>query len=318
MDKILITGGFGFVGRRLIQKLKQDKLFQIFAVSRRSLNGDIEENNGINIKFGDLKDSSFVLKMVADIKPDFIIHLAAESSVAYSWKEPNLSFQNNVNIYLNLLEAVRKLGFKSRILSIGSSEEYGLVDPNEVPISERVKPNPVSPYAVARQAQSELSKVYVKGFGLDIVSTRSFNHFGRTQTDRFVIPSFVNKVLSQKYNQNDKKIEVGDLSIVRDFLHVDDVVNAYIILLRSGIKGELYNVCSGKGYSLKEILVLIYESAGIKENYTISEKLIRPDDNPVIIGSYEKLHELTGWKPIKNLKEELQIMVSQKELNPGL
>ncbi len=314
MQVILITGGFGFVGRNLIEKLKQDELFKIFAISRRPLDENIEENNGINVIFGDLKDSSFVLKTVAEIKPDYIIHLAAESSVAYSWKEPNLSFQNNVNIYLNLLEAVRKLGFNSRILSIGSSEEYGVVNGNEIPIKETIRTNPVSPYAVARLAQSELSKVYVKGFGLDIVSTRSFNHFGKTQTDRFVIPSFINKVLSQKYNEYDKKIEVGDLSIIRDFLHVDDVVNAYIILLFEGITGEFYNVCSGKGYSLKEILVHIYKIAGINENYIISEKLIRPNDNPVIIGSYEKLHTLTGWKPVKKLKDELQLMVNQKEL----
>ena len=314
MQVILITGGFGFVGRRLIDKLKRDKIFQIFAISRRPLAENIEESNGINVIFGDLKNSSFVLKTVAEIKPDYIIHLAAESSVAYSWKEPNLSFQNNVNIYLNLLEAVRKLGFDSRILSIGSSEEYGVVDGNEIPIKETIRTNPVSPYAVARQAQSELSKVYVKGFGLDIVSTRSFNHFGMTQTDRFVIPSFINKVLSQKYNQYDKKIEVGDLNIIRDFLHVDDVVTAYIILLKEGITGELYNVCSGKGYILEEILVHIYEIAEINENYIISEKFIRPNDNPVIIGSYEKLHTLTGWKPNKNLKEELKLMVNKKEL----
>ncbi|EHQ01755.1 GDP-mannose 4,6-dehydratase [Gillisia limnaea] len=314
MQVILITGGFGFVGRRLIEKLKQDKSFQIFAISRRPLDKNVEENIGINVIFGDLKNSSFVLKTVAEIKPNYIIHLAAESSVAYSWKEPNLSFQNNVNIYLNILESVRKLGFKSRILSIGSSEEYGVVGGKQIPIKETVRPNPVSPYAVARQAQSELSKVYVKGFGLDIVSTRSFNHFGNTQTDRFVIPSFINKVLIQKYNEYDIKIEVGDLSIIRDFLHVDDVVKAYIILLRKGITGELYNVCSGKGYSLKEILVHIYKIAGINENYIISEKLIRPNDNPVIIGSYEKLQTLTGWKPIKNLKDELQLMVNQKEL----
>ncbi len=314
MQVILITGGFGFVGRRLIEKIKQDKLFKIFAISRRSLDGNFEENSDINIIFGDLKNSSFVLKTIAEIEPDYIIHLAAESSVAYSWKEPNLSFQNNVNIYLNLLEAVRKLGFNSRILSIGSSEEYGIVGGNEIPIKETVRSNPVSPYAVARQAQSELSKVYVRGFGLDIVSTRSFNHFGKTQTDRFVIPSFINKVLSQKYNENDKKIEVGDLNIIRDFLHVDDVVSAYIVLLRKGITGELYNVCSGKGYSLKEILDHIYEIAEINENYIISEKLIRPNDNPVIIGSYEKLYNLTGWEPIKNLKDELRLMVSQKEL----
>ena len=189
-----------------------------------------------------------------------------------------------------------------------------MVDGNEIPIKETIRTNPVSPYAVARLAQSELSKVYVKGFGLDIVSTRSFNHFGNPQTDRFVIPSFINKVLRQKYNEYDKKIEVGDLNIIRDFLHVDDVVSAYIILLKEGITGEFYNVCSSNGYSLKEILVHIYKIAGINENYIISEKLIRPNDNPVIIGSYEKLHTVTGWKPVKKLKDELQLMVNQKEL----
>lgn len=314
MKDVLITGGFGFVGKELISKLKDLGEWRISAISRNNFIIKKNQINGIKVIFGDLRDPAFVQQTISTVNPDYIIHLAAESSVAYSWKEPNLSFQNNVNIYLNILEAVRKVGLKSRILSIGSSEEYGIVDKKDIPITEKIKTNPVSPYAVARLAQSELSKVYTKGFGLDIVSTRSFNHYGENQTERFVIPSFINKVLDQKYNENIQQIEVGNLSIIRDFLHVKDVINAYIALLNYGVSGQMYNVCSGKGYSLKEILTHIYEVCEINENYMISEKFIRPDDNPVIIGNYEKLHRLTGWKPVIDLKSGIQSMIKQKEI----
>jgi GDP-4-dehydro-6-deoxy-D-mannose reductase len=313
MKAVLITGASGFVGKHLIKQFIQLNEYRIHTICRDDTALPVDTYDGIFKFYGDLRNPEFVNQVVSEIKPKYILHLAAESSVAYSWEEPNMSFQNNVNIYLNLLEAVRKVDQKTRIISIGSSEEYGIVKDSDIPINEDCRTNPISPYAVARQAQSSLSAVYVKGFGLDIVSTRSFNHFGSDQTDRFVIPAFIKKVLNQKYNLSDQKIRVGDLSIVRDFLHVEDVVDAYISLLAKGKSGEIYNVCYGEGFSLKYILDYIYEVAEVNSNYVISDELIRPNDNPVIIGNNQKILNTTGWKPNREFKSELCYMVKELE-----
>ena len=306
MKKILITGASGFVASHLINKLIDLKKYDLYTITRNFPKVKI---SGVTNIVSDLRNASLIEKTIVYVQPDYLIHLAAESSVSYSWQEPNLSFNNNVNIYLNLLEAIRKNNLDTRILSIGSSEEYGVVPIEDVPINETTRTNPISPYAVARQAQSQLSKVYVKGFGMDIVSTRSFNHFGYDQTKRFVIPIFIRKVLDQKYNHSENEIRVGDLKIIRDFIHVDDVINAYISLLEKGLKGEVYNVCNGEGIRLKELLLHIYKVVGIKPNYVIASEFIRPDDNPVIIGDNQKIIKATNWKPEKNIKEEITKMV---------
>ncbi len=303
-QKILVTGAFGFVGEYLMKELLVDSNFDIYAISRVNFSKEVDKR--INQIIGDLRHPDFVLETIKKTKPDYVIHLAAESSVAFSWQHPNTSFQNNVNIYLNLLEALRKTDSKARLMSIGSSEEYGIVSKENIPISEVQRPNPISPYAVARLAQSELSKVYVKGYHLDIVSTRSFNHYGEGQTDRFVIPAFIVKVLNQKKSNSNIPIHVGDLSIVRDFLHVTDVVKAYIELLIKGESGVIYNVCSGIGISLEELLLSIYSSARIEPNFKISSELIRPNDNPVIIGDNSKIRESTNWKPKRIFSEEIE------------
>ena len=192
-------------------------------------------------------DSARLRTIISDIKPDYILHLASFSSVAYSWKHPEESFSNNCNIFLNLVDAVRQTCPKCRILSVGSSEEYGDIPHADLPLRENQPLNPISPYAVARVSQELLSKVYVHAFGMQIIMTRSFNHVGPRQDERFVIPSFIKRVLDIKRSGKEAgEIETGDLTIVRDFVDVRDVVEAYYMLLTRGTPGEVYNICSGK------------------------------------------------------------------------
>jgi GDP-4-dehydro-6-deoxy-D-mannose reductase len=167
---------------------------------------------------------------------------------------------NNTNIFLNNCEVIRKNNIKCRMLSIGSSEEYGNVSDYCILIKESELINPFSPYAVARVSQEMLSQCYVTSYKLGIILTRSFNHIGPRQRDIFVIPSFVKQILNGIRNvQNKIVLSTGNVSIIRDFLDVLDDVRAYYLLLEKGITGELYNVCSGNGYSLKEILILLPE-----------------------------------------------------------
>lgn len=245
----------------------------------------------------DLLKISDLIKIMELAKPNFIIHLAAYSSVAQSWQKPIECFNNNFNIYLNILEAVKQFDPEIRVLSIGSSEQYGIVTIEKIPLRETESPNPISPYAVARVAQEYMSSVYVKGFGLNIVSTRSFNHFGPRQDERFVLSSFAKQVAEIKKRIREPIIYVGDLSIIRDFTDVRDVVKAYLSLLRHGISGEIYNVCSGIGKTLEDCLNSLMAIAGIKCQIKKADNLIRPADNPIIIGDNTKIKERTGWVP---------------------
>ena len=203
---------------------------------------------------------------------------------------------NNTNIFLNLVESIRKHNINCRILSIGSSEQYGLVEKDNLPLIEMTKLNPISPYAIAKVSQEMMSNIYTKGYGLDIVNTRSFNHIGPDQNANYVISSLVKQIVELKYNLNNKTIKVGNIDIVRDFIDVRDVANAYMAILLNGKQGEIYNVCSGIGYSIKEILRLIMEIANVNFEVEINYQLYRPIDNPIIIGDNSKLKLDCNWK----------------------
>ncbi|MEI9912644.1 MAG: GDP-mannose 4,6-dehydratase [Bacteroidota bacterium] len=307
MKKILITGMMGFVSRHLLDHLSASgECYEITGLSRNpgQLAGDYK-NIKINIVSADLNDREKLLAILDKVRPQQVIHLASDSSVAHSWQAPAESFQNNTNIFLNVVESVRKLAFPCRILSIGSSEEYGVVDAKHIPISEEAPFNPVSPYAVARVSQELLSKIYADGYGMDIVITRSFNHIGPGQKDNFVISSFARQIVEIKKGSG-SILQVGNIDVIRDFLDVRDVVKAYSILLEKGEKGEVYNICSGKGYSLKEVLDKMMVIAGVDVGYHVNPQLIRPADNPVIIGSNEKIRVECGWQPGISIEQSLK------------
>jgi GDP-4-dehydro-6-deoxy-D-mannose reductase len=299
MDKILITGFSGFVSLHFLKYLESNNIHtDILGIDIILPYFDFKALKNVNCRFEkvDLLNKDMLEEMIYSFKPDYIIHLASYSSVSFSWKSPSLSFKNNMVIFLNLLEMVRDVCPSCRVLSVGSSEEYGNVDKKMIPLKEETPLSPVSPYAVARVSQEHLSKVYSKGFGLDIVMTRSFNHIGPGQKEIFVVSSFVKQMIEMKKGvRKDKKLITGDISIIRDFLDVRDVVDAYYRLLKNGMKGEVYNICSGTGVTLKEIIDIMCEKLDLKIVLEVDEKLIRPDDNKIIIGSNEKLKAATNW-----------------------
>ncbi len=305
--KYLITGATGFVAGYLIPLIQQiEPSAQILGVSRQALTLSQAKSVNFTHQCLDLNQLHKLKELISDYHPDFIIHLASDSSVRYSWEEPITSFQNNTNIFLHLLESVRQCHISCRILSVGSSEQYGVVSANDVPLREDHRLNPVSPYAVARVAQEMLSKVYVAGYGLDIVMTRSFNHFGPGQSEKFVLSSFAKQLAMKKIKQDHSSIHVGDLSVIRDFSDVRDVVQAYYLLLQRGHSGEVFNVCSGRGSSLQEILHLMMECCGLSCNIDVSPELLRPVDNPIIIGNDSKIKRDIGWCPVYELEQSIR------------
>ena len=312
MKKFLITGFSGFVSRHFLEYLENHEIKSIVKgldISEPDFNR--ENTRSIKCEFEkiDLLNRSKVENIISEFQPDYILHLASYSSVAFSWKEPVISFQNNTNIYLNLLEALRKINVSARILSIGSSEEYGDVDRRDLPLTEDHPLKPVSPYAVARVSQELLSQIYTNGYGLDIVMTRSFNHIGPFQKDIFVIPSFVKQLVKIREKLGSGELITGDLEIVRDFTDVRDVVSAYYLLLTQGKKEDIYNVCSGIGFSLKQIIDKICDILNIDINIKLDPNLIRPNDNKIIIGSNKKIETNLGWERKYSLEKSLNDMI---------
>ena len=213
-------------------------------------------------------------------------------------------------IFLNLVELVRISNNNCRILSVGSSEEYGDVAENDLPLTEEHPLKPLSSYAVARVSQEMLSKIYADGFALDIIMTRSFNHIGPGQKDIFVISSFAKQLVQLSKNIESKAtLTTGNLSVIRDFLDVRDVVKAYYLLLKKGRSGEVYNICSGNGILLSDIISKMSEILNLSIETKINPDLIRPNENKKIIGSYQKIKNELGWQPEIPLNKSLEDII---------
>jgi GDP-4-dehydro-6-deoxy-D-mannose reductase len=309
MKKYLITGFSGFVSRHFLNYLEsKDRKSTVLGMDMEKPSWPFHEYGNVSCSFKkiDLIEKEEVEKAIFDFQPDYILHLASFSSVGFSWKNPVLSFRNNTNIFLNLIEAVRELGIPCRVLSVGSSEEYGNVPAEQLPLREDMALTPVSPYAVARLSQEWLSRVYTDGYGLDIVMTRSFNHIGPGQKEIFVVSSFVKQLVEIR---GKGRLVTGDLSIVRDFLDVRDVARAYDLLFEKGERGEVYNICSGAGIALKEIIDTICGILNIEIDLKTDPGLLRPSDNTMIIGANEKLKKATGWEQRIPLRKSLEDII---------
>lgn len=310
IDKYLITGFSGFVSKHFIDFLESNKInAEVLGVDIQDADFDYKNYSFVKCSFqkADLLSKTDVEKIIHQFKPNYVLHLASFSSVALSWKKPVESFANNTNIFLNLIETIRLSQINCRILSIGSSEEYGNAADGSLHLSEEHALNPISPYAVARVSQEMLSKVYTDSYEMDIIMTRSFNHIGTHQKDIFVIPSFAKKMIALKESPNPaKELTTGDTSIIRDFVDVRAVVEAYYLLFKKGKKGEIYNICNGKGTSLNEVIQKMASILKIEVTQKIDSNLVRPNDNKVIIGANEKIKKDTGWENKYSLEDSLK------------
>ncbi len=314
MSRLVITGFSGFVARHFVEYLYNNKLeYEVLGLDINEPAFSLSDFSDIltmSFKKANLLDKEAVRDCIKEFKPDYILHLASFSSVGYSWEHPADCFSNNTNIFLNVTEAVREFVPQCRILSVGSSEEYGNVTEDKLPLKEDLHLVPVNPYAVARISQEMMGKVFADSFGMNIVFTRSFNHMGPYQDQRFVIPSFVKRVLDvANSGKAEGEIETGDITIVRDFVDVRDVVRAYYLLLTEGNSGEIYNICRGEGTTLLAIVDEIADILGVKITCKVNPDFVRPDDNRVVIGSYEKIKRDLGWEPEISTRETLKSMI---------
>lgn len=303
MKSFLITGVNGFVGRYFVEYLHDNQVdADIYGVGLT----DTADMDNINYAKLDLTQRDKVSEFIKICRPDYIIHLAAVSSVARSWEDPAGCFINNNAAFLNLADAVRANNLKTRILSVGSSEEYGIYDE---PINELFVLHPKSPYSVARLSQEYLSKLYVDRFGMDIVMTRSFNHIGPRQSPQFVIPSFVQQLVNIADGKSENKMMVGNIDVVRDFTDVRDVVDAYYRIIKNAPNREVYNVCSGRGVKLRDVIDTTAQQLGINPNIVIDESRLRSNEIMQVIGDNSKLKKL-GWTPKHTLQQTIADMIS--------
>lgn len=297
--RALITGITGFAGSHLAEYLLSLKDVEVFGIYRWRSRTENIEHIASKIKFFecDSKDAISVREVIKKVKPDRIYHLAAQSYVPMSWVAPAETLSNNIISEVNLFEAVRAEVRDCRIQIAGSSEEYGLVLPNEIPIKETNSLRPLSPYGVSKVAQDLLGYQYFKSYKMNIVRTRAFNHTGPRRGEVFATSNFAKQIAEIEKGKREPVIYVGNLEAVRDFTDVRDVAVAYYLSLEKGEMGEVYNICSGNGHKIKEMLNLLLSLTKHKIEVKPDPKRMRPSDVELLIGDSTKFQQKTGWQP---------------------
>jgi len=307
---ILVTGGSGFVGSHLIEAL----LAAGFTEVHTTTFGD--QKNFIhtilpaqNIHKVNLTDQSAISSLLAEIKPITIYHLAAYADAGASFDQSHLVLENNLKIQLSFLEAVRNAAPKARILVVGSGMEYDFIAKKVTKISEEHPLGPVSPYAVSKVIQDLLGLSFAYSYKLDVVRVRPFNHIGERQTAAFAIPSFAQQIVAIERGTQ-KQIAVGNLESVRDFTDVKDVVKSYIVLLEKGQSGEVYNIGSGVGRSMQEMLNMLRQLSTAKIDIVADPAKVRPLDVPLVVADIRKIQKL-GWSPEIPIQETLRRILEE-------
>ena len=300
--KSMIIGAAGFVGPYLATAIMENMGGELVVTKLPNENVDIP---GIKIVNLNILDEEEIFTLFNNEKPDYIFHLAAQSSVALSWKNPKLTINVNIIGAVNLLNAIRRLDYQPRILIIGSGEEYGYIKENEIPIKETNALHPGNVYAATKACQNMIATMYSKAYGLKVVLTRSFNHIGPMQRTQFVIADFCNQVAMIEKGLQEPVMHVGNLSAKRDFTDVRDVVRAYTLLAQYGKEGETYNVGCGHAIAVRDILDMILKQTNANIEVKVDPEKLRPVDVPIIEADTNKIFKDTGWKPQITLEQTI-------------
>ncbi len=298
--RALITGITGFAGSHLAEYILADHPdTEVYGIMRwRSRTENIQAiEERIELIECDLRDATSVKTLLGRVRPDKVFHLAAQSYVPASWNAPAESLTTNVLGQLNIFEAIRELEIEPWIQLACSSEEYGLVHEDELPIKETNPLRPLSPYAVSKIGQDYLGYQYHKSFGLKVVRTRGFNHDGPRRGEVFVSSNFAKQLIEVEKEKKPAVLHVGNLEARRDFTDVRDIVRGYWLATECCEAGEVYNICSGKAYSIQEVLDRLIELSGVKVKVETDPARLRPSDVPVLLGDYTKFKTATGWEP---------------------
>ncbi len=290
--KALITGSEGFVGQYLKNELIENG-YEVLCVDA------IQSHTSQKI---DILDKEMLESYLEHIEVDYVFHLAGQANVGKSWAFPGETFQVNVVGTINLLEAIRKTNPRTRVVLIGSSDEYGILREKGKNVTEEIQLNPITPYGISKAVQEKVAMLYVQHYDMDICLTRSFNHAGAGQGKGFIFSDFASGIIEVERGKS-KCLKVGNLDSARDFTHVKDIVGAYRLIAEKGKKGEIYNVGSGKTHTVKDILEQMIAMAKVDIEIEQDRERLRPNDTPVVLCNHSKLTNHTGWVPRYDLED---------------
>lgn len=291
--RALITGVRGFAAPHLISALGRSTNWTLFGLSRTP----VDAPEGYTPVVADLRDREQIARLIAEIAPTHVFHLAAQSHVPTSHDDRGATLVNNILGQANLLDACRALPDPPRVLVVASAEEYGLVRPEQMPIREDQPFHPTSPYAVSKVAQDLLGWQYFVSYGLPVVRVRPFSHIGPGQSDRFAVSAFARQIAEIEADRRPPVVRVGNLEARRDFLDVRDVVNAYHLALVRGEPGEVYNIGGGTVIGIGEVLDLLLSMSPRAIAVEPDPARLRPSDIPLFVADSTRLREATGWAP---------------------
>ena len=299
---IAIIGANGFVGPHLVEELKlRFPDSRLIGTHLKGTDTTVLDSSGIDIEELDITDTHASAEFLKNTKPDHLVNLAAQSSVGFSWKNPALTFRVNVIGTLNLLQGISENSRGTRMLVIGSSEEY---ESGRKGLNEKDRLDPSNPYGISKSTQESLARLFAHRYGIHVVLTRSFNHTGPGQLETFVVPDWCRQIVRIERGDLDPVISVGNLDVRRDFSHVDDIVGDYALLMERGKSGEVYNAGSGKSYGLDEILRILIGLSTADIEIRVDEAKFRPAENEVQICDRSKIDRL-GGRPYRSIHETL-------------
>ena len=308
--RVLITGVSGFAGSHLLDLLVDRKSkYELYGIVReRSALERIRHNVGsITLLNCDLVNLGTVLSIMQQVKPDYIYHLAGESSVKLSWGGSLSMVNNNIIATLNILEALR-IGkyMETKILLACSAEEYGLVSEEKIPINEKTPLNPVSPYGVSKAAIDMFGFQYYKSYGLSVIRIRAFNHTGPRRSEIYALSGFAKCIAEIERGVEEPQLYVGNLNAIRDYSDVRDIVRGYELAMDHCEPGEVYNLCSSHGYTIGDILEMMIALSNSNITIVQDQEKMRPIDLPIIVGDNSKFMKITSWKPRIGIERTLQ------------
>ncbi|MDH4120878.1 MAG: GDP-mannose 4,6-dehydratase [Deltaproteobacteria bacterium] len=284
---ILLTGASGFVGKHVRAQME--------CVPLEDDRGEV-----------DLRDAERVSQVVARISPQAVIHLAAQSHVPTSFKDPLGTFHINFHGTFHLLSALKLAGFRGRFLFVGSGDMYGLVEESALPVTESQPLKPRNPYSVSKVAAEALCYQWSQTEGFEIMMARPFNHIGPGQDARFAMADFAQQLVNIHQGKQNPALQVGDIDVTRDFTDVRDVVRAYRMILEKGVNGTVYNVCSGQERTIREMILTMAGQLNIHPVIQQQSDRLRPSEQKRMMGSYQKINRDTGWTPEIPLEQSLK------------
>ena len=298
--RTLVTGVAGFVGRHLVRALTVEGPTDLHGADHAALDAipEPEELQAVlrSYRALDVTDGDAVAAAVKELRPDRIVHLAAQASGALSLEQPAETYRVNAMGALHLLDAVRAAGVEATVLLVGSADVYGSGSPG-TKLAELAPLSPRNPYALSKAAQDMLGELYASTYGLRVIRTRTFSHTGPGQSPRFAVAGFAHQLARIAEGHMPAEVRVGNVDLVREYGDARDVVRAYMALLDRGEPGEAYNVCTGHGFRLGELLERLIRVSGVRATVASDPARMRARDADHLVGDPEKLARRTGWSP---------------------